>query len=158
MWRREDQPEFQPSEDYVLRMASQLGTFLQRIAGLREAKQVEQAFVVALQAQEKLFGVPVAVFGQWDLEAQVGRLVAGLPPAEALERCLAYSHLLEEMARLYEARGAPPLASVTRQLAGQFVTQAGQHFPDPIHAAALQQRAVEIAANLGNDGGSEVVA
>lgn len=155
MLRRENQPEYQPQEDYILRLAAQLREFLARIAGHRVAGQPDQALIVAMNAQERLFGCPMSEFTTWSIEEQVAHLLEGISPAEGAEKCSLYAQVLAEAARIYETRGPAPMAAVARQFAVQVLTCAQNSLP-AAHRAELAMRAGEISASLATGDGSEV--
>jgi len=98
-------------EDYILRLIAMLGEFLRQVTDLRAAGKHEQAMVVLMQAQEKLFGGPFPEIAALSLDEQLQRLSAGFSAKEARERQIGYALLLKEAGICYAYRGNAELAA-----------------------------------------------
>jgi hypothetical protein len=83
-------------EDYILRHIALLRQFLAQMLKLRRAGQPEQAMMVLMQAQEKLFGRAPAEISVLSLAEQLQLLAADVSPEEARERQKGYALLLKE--------------------------------------------------------------
>ena len=104
-------------EDYILRHIALLRQFLAQAVGLRSAGRPEQALVVILQAQEKLFARPAAAVAALSIDDQLRLLGQGEPPDLARASQLGYASLLREAGLACLARDHPAQATGAFQLA-----------------------------------------
>jgi hypothetical protein len=98
-------------EDYFLRHVAMLRQLLAQALKLRSAGQTEQATIVLMQAQEKLFGRPPGEVMELGLDEQMRLLETGVSPAEARERQMGYALLLKEAGLCYADRDRPEVAA-----------------------------------------------
>src|ERR1017187_1579923 len=91
-------------EDYILRHISMLRLLLNRMLKLRSSGQHEQAMVLMMQAQEKLFGRPPSEVIGLPLDDQLQLLATGISPEQARERQVGYALLLREAGLSYAER------------------------------------------------------
>ena len=103
-------------QDYILRQIDLLRQFVKRVVQKRPDPELDEALLLALHLQEKLFPLPPAEFLQLGLADQIARLRHNESRPEGNARCVAYAALLAETARLYEHKGAPDLAAGARQM------------------------------------------
>jgi hypothetical protein len=98
-------------EDYILRHISMLRLLLNRMLKLRSSGQHEQAMVLMMQAQEKLFGRPPSEVIGLPLDDQLQLLATGISPEQARERQVGYALLLREAGLSYAERNKNDLAA-----------------------------------------------
>ena len=103
-------------QDYILRQIDLLRQFVKRVVGKRPDPELDEALLLAMHLQEKLFPIPPAEFLRLDLAAQIARLRGNESRTDGNARCTAYASLLAETARLYEHKGEPDLAAGARQM------------------------------------------
>jgi hypothetical protein len=103
-------------QDYILRQIDLLRQFVKRLLLKRPDPELDEALLLALHLQEKLFPIPPAEFLRLDLAAQIELLRRNEPVAAGNENCRAYAALLAETARIYEHKGQPDLAAGARQM------------------------------------------
>jgi hypothetical protein len=103
-------------QDYILRQIDLLRQFVKRVMLKRPDPELDEALLLAMHLQEKLFPLPPAEFLRLDLGAQIARLRSNESRAAGNARCTAYAALLAETARLYEHKGEPDLAAGARQM------------------------------------------
>ena len=77
---------------------------------LRVDGHSEQAMVALIQAQERLFGRPLAEFSAIPLDDQLMLLSIGLSPEQAREKHIGYALLLREAGISYTQRDRDDLA------------------------------------------------
>jgi len=129
-------------DDYLLRLLAQLRELLARLVRLRLAGGYDEALQLLMEAQERLFGRPVAEVAARPLEDQIAVLAKDVPAAVAAEKCALYADLLREASAIFRARGAVDLAPAALTLAAQVVlTAVGRRegaTPAPLAAAARE--------------------
>lgn len=103
-------------QDYILRQIDLLRQFVKRLLLKRPDPELDEALLLALHLQEKLFPIPPAQFLRLDLPGQIELLRRNESAAAGNENCRAYAALLAETARLYEHKGLPDLAAGARQI------------------------------------------
>ena len=103
-------------QDYILRQIDLLRQFVKRVVHKRPDPELDEALLLALHLQEKLFPLPPAEFLRLDLATQIARLRENESRATGNARCTAYAALLAETARLYEHKGQPDFAAGARQM------------------------------------------
>ncbi len=103
-------------QDYILRQIDLLRQFVKRLLLKRPDPELDEALLLALHLQEKLFPLPPAQFLRLELPAQIELLRRNESVAAGNENCRAYAALLAETARLYEHKGQPDLAAGARQM------------------------------------------
>ncbi|MES1168610.1 MAG: hypothetical protein ABUL61_05525 [Oleiharenicola lentus] len=103
-------------QDYILRQIDLLRQLVRRLMLKRPDPELDEALLLALHLQEKLFPIPPAEFLRLDLPAQIELLRRNEPVAAGNENCRAYAALLAETARIYEHKGQPDLAAGARQM------------------------------------------
>ena len=103
-------------QDYILRQIDLLRQFVKRVVQKRPDPELDEALLLAMHLQEKLFPLPPAEFLQLELPEQIAQLRRNESRAGGNARCTAYAALLAETARLYEHKGAPDLAAGARQM------------------------------------------
>lgn len=120
-------------EDYFLRHLSVLRQFLAQVAKLRVSGQPEQAMVVLMQAQEKLFCRPPSQVLALGLEDQLRLLATGVSQEDARECQIGYALLLKEAGLCYADRGRPEIAATAFGTALRIVRtlEAGGAAPEP---------------------------
>ncbi|MEJ1974633.1 MAG: hypothetical protein WDM96_19985 [Lacunisphaera sp.] len=84
--------------------------------GKKSDPELDEALLLALHLQEKLFPSPPAEFLRLDLAEQIAQLRRNESRAAGNAKCRSYAVLLAETARLYEHKGAPDLAAGARQM------------------------------------------
>ena len=104
-------------DDYILRYLAFVRQALAQAMKLREARQPDHALRVILQAQEKLFGRPVADFATRTVDEQLALLSTGESLDTARDKRLAYAALLREAGLVYLSRERADLAESAFQLA-----------------------------------------
>lgn len=104
-------------QDYILRQIDLLRQFVKRVVGKRPDPELDEALLLALHLQEKLFPLPPVEFLQLELSEQIAQLRRNESRSAGNARCVAYAALLAETAKLYEHKGAPDLAAGARQMA-----------------------------------------
>lgn len=97
-------------EDYIERNIGMLRRMLAQLLGLRSAGGHEQAMVILVQAQERLFGCPLSQVARLPLDRQLEFLASGYSPAQARERFVCYALLLREAGISYKERDQGDLA------------------------------------------------
>jgi hypothetical protein len=97
-------------DDYFERQIAELRKWLAQIMKLRVDGHREQAMVANIQAQERLFGRPLAEFSAVPLDDQLMLLSAGMSPEQARERHVGYALLLREAGICYSQRDRDDLA------------------------------------------------
>jgi len=97
-------------EDYFLRQIAMLRQLLAQVVKLRNAGQTEQATVVLMQAQEKLFNLPPTEVSALSLDEQLRLLQSNVSAAEAREKQMGYALLLKEAGLCYSDRDRPDVA------------------------------------------------
>jgi len=103
-------------QDYILRQIDLLRQFVKRVIQKRPDPELDEALLLALHLQEKLFPLPPAEFLQLELAEQIALVRRNESPAGGNARCVAYAALLAETARLYEHKGLPDFAAGARQM------------------------------------------
>ena len=103
-------------QDYILRQIDLLRQFVKRVVHKRPDPELDEALLLALHLQEKLFPLPPAEFLRLDLAAQIALLRTNESRTTGNARCIAYATLLAETARLYEHKGEPDFAAGARQM------------------------------------------
>lgn len=103
-------------QDYLLRQIDLLRQFVKRLLSKRPDPELDEALLLALHLQEKLFPVPPADFLRLALAEQIALLRRNEAQGTGNEKCRAYAALLTETARLYEHKGQPDLAAGARQM------------------------------------------
>jgi hypothetical protein len=103
-------------QDYILRQIDLLRQFVKRLLLKRPDPELDEALLLALHLQEKLFPIPPPEFLRLDLPAQIDLLRRNEPAAAGNANCRAYAALLAETARIYEHKGQPDLAAGARQM------------------------------------------
>lgn len=103
-------------QDYILRQIDLLRQFVKRAVHKRPDAELDEALLLAMHLQEKLFPLPPAEFLRLDLAAQIACLRRNESRAGGNARCTAYAALLAETARLYDHKGEPDLAAGARQM------------------------------------------
>lgn len=98
-------------DDYFERQIAELRKWLAQIMKLRVDGHHEQAMVALIQAQERLFGRPLAEFSAVPLDDQLMLLSAGMSPERARERHVGYALLLREAGISYSQRDRDDLAA-----------------------------------------------
>jgi hypothetical protein len=131
-------------QDYILREIDLLRQFVARLAGARDGATLEQALQLALNLQEKLFGMPAVDFLQKPVDGQVAALLANESKAAGEAKCLAYAQLLQHTAQLYEFRGRGDLAAGANQLALQVVLHVA--LDEPVDPGAARDLVTELLA------------
>jgi hypothetical protein len=104
-------------QDYILRQIDLLRQFVKRVLLKRPDPELDEALLLTLHLQEKLFPVPPAEFLRLELAEQIAQLRQGESRAEGNVKCRTYALLLVETARLYEHKGHPDFAAGARQMA-----------------------------------------
>lgn len=105
-------------EDYILQQIDLLRQFVKRVVQKKATDpELDEALLLALHLQEKLFPRPPAEFLQLDMATQIAELRRHESRAAGDEKCLGYAALLAETALLYDHKGLPHLAAGARQLA-----------------------------------------
>lgn len=104
-------------DDYILRFVNLLREALAEALKLRQGGRYEQALILLIQTQEKLFVRPAAEFIGLSLDQQVELLRRGEKPTDARIKLLAYGSLLREAGLNYLARDRADLASGAFQAA-----------------------------------------
>jgi hypothetical protein len=104
-------------QDYILRQIDLLRQFVKRVVQKRPDPELDEALLLALHLQEKLFPLPPTEFLQLELSEQIAQLRRNESPAAGNARCVAYAALLAETARLYAHKGEPDFAAGARQMA-----------------------------------------
>jgi hypothetical protein len=97
-------------DDYIERTIAMLRRMLAQLVGMRAAGKHEQAMVILLQAQERLFGRPLSEVAALPLDGQLGILATGFSAAQARERYVCYALLLREAGISYRERDQGDLA------------------------------------------------
>jgi hypothetical protein len=97
-------------EDYFMRQITMLRQFLAQMVKLRKENKQEEATMVLMQAQEKLFNLPPAEVSARSLDEQLHLLAKGVPGAEAREKQMGYALLLKEAGLCYADRDRPEVA------------------------------------------------
>jgi len=103
-------------QDYILRQIDLLRQFVKRVLLKRPDPELDEALLLTLHLQEKLFPVPPAEFLQLELAEQIAQLRRGESRPEGNVKCRTYALLLAETARLYEHKGQPDFAAGARQM------------------------------------------
>jgi hypothetical protein len=98
-------------EDYIERQIAMLRQGLEQILKLRSGGHHEQAMMVLMQAQEKLFGCPPSQFAALAMDDQLKLLAAGVSPEEAREKYVGYALLLREAGISYAQRDRNDLSA-----------------------------------------------
>lgn len=98
-------------EDYVEKHVAILVRLIAQIVTLRLGGQFEEAMVVMMQAQEKVFGCPASVFAVMPLGEQLELLAKGMSPEQAREKMVCYALLLREAGVSYLERDRKELAA-----------------------------------------------
>lgn len=83
-------------EDYIERNIAMLRRMLAQIIKLRSAGQSEQAMMLLMQAQERLFGRSPSEVSALPLDSQLALLASGLSREQAQEKFVGYALLLRE--------------------------------------------------------------
>jgi hypothetical protein len=104
-------------QDYILRQIDLLRQFVKRVVQKRPDPELDEALLLALHLQEKLFPLPPVQFLQLELSEQIEQLRRNESRTEGNAKCGAYAALLAETARLYEHKGMPDFAAGARQMA-----------------------------------------
>jgi len=104
-------------QDYILRQIDLLRQFVKRVVQKRPDPELDEALLLALHLQEKLFPLPPAEFLRLELPEQIAQLRRNESRADANAKCVAYAALLAETARLYAHKGEPDFAAGARQMA-----------------------------------------
>jgi hypothetical protein len=99
------------NEDYFMRHVELLRQFLAQAIKLRSDGQADKAMMVLMQAQEKLFELPIAEVSGLNLDEQLQRLAKDLPAPQARERQLGYALLLKEAGLCFADRDRPEVAA-----------------------------------------------
>jgi len=102
--------------DYILQQIDLLRQFVKRVVGKRPDPELDEALLLAMHLQEKLFPVLPAQFLRLELAEQIAQLRRNESRAEGNAKCRSYALLLAETARLYEHKGQPDLAAGARQM------------------------------------------
>ncbi len=103
-------------QDYILRQIDLLRQFVKRVVGKRPDPELDEALLLAMHLQEKLFPVPPAEFLRLELAEQIVQLRRGESRASGNAKCRLYAQLLAETAKLYDHKGQPELAAGARQM------------------------------------------
>ena len=103
-------------QDYILRQIDLLRQFVKRIVQKRPDSELDEALLLALHLQEKLFPVPPAEFLQLGMPEQIAQLRRNESRADGNAKCTAYAALLAETALLYDHKGQPDFAAGARQM------------------------------------------
>ena len=106
-------------DDYILRFIELLAKAVAQATKLRQDGKLEQALIVLVAAQERLFARPTPEFAGLPLDEQLRLLTVSEPPASARIKCLGYGSLLREAGLIYQARGRPELATSAFELSLQ---------------------------------------
>ncbi|HEU5080140.1 MAG TPA: hypothetical protein VFT72_13085 [Opitutaceae bacterium] len=104
-------------DDYLLRFVNLLREALAEAVRLRKGGRHEQALLVIIQTQEKLFVRPAAEFIRLNLDQQIELLRRGEKPSDARTKLLAYASLMREAGEIYAARDRADLAAGAFQAA-----------------------------------------
>ena len=104
-------------QDYLVR---EIGRLRVMITGLlnppRTPAKIEEALLLTLDLQTKLFPIPAEQFLALDAAAQFERLGQNLSDEDAAEECATYAELLFHTATLYDFSDRHDLATGARQL------------------------------------------
>jgi len=103
-------------QDYILRQIDLLRQFVKRLVQKRPDSELDEALLLALHLQEKLFPLPPAEFLRLELAEQIAQMRRNESREEGNAKCCAYAALLGETARLYEHKGEPDFAAGARQM------------------------------------------
>lgn len=106
-------------DDYILRFIELLAKAIAQATQLRRDGKLDQALIVLVAAQERLFARPTSEFAGLPLHEQLRLLTLNEPPAAARTKSLGYGSMLREAGLIYEARGRPELAASAFELALQ---------------------------------------
>jgi hypothetical protein len=104
-------------DDYFLRFVNLLREALAEAVKLRQGGRHEQALLVIIQTQEKLFVRPAAEFIGLTLDQQIELLRRGEKPVDVRMKLLAYASLMREAGEIYAARDRAELAAGAFQAA-----------------------------------------
>jgi len=104
-------------DDYILRFVELLAKAIAQATKLRQDGKLDQALIVLVAAQERLFARPTAEFATLPLDEQLRLLTISEAPPAARTKCLGYGSLLREAGLIYQARGRPELAASAFELA-----------------------------------------
>jgi hypothetical protein len=110
-------------QDYILRHIETISRLIARLR--RKGKPLEpedtaelnETLLLALNLQEKNFGMPAAQFLGLTADEQLAALQSGESKSAGQARCLTYATLLQHTAELYAHRGSSDLALGARLLA-----------------------------------------
>ena len=111
-------------DDYILRFVELAARAIAEALKLRGQGKIEQAMIVVVQAQEKLFAPPMAEFIGLPIDQQIRLLTISEPPQSARSKLLAYASLLREAGLIYAERDRSELAASAFQLALHVTLQA----------------------------------
>ncbi len=110
-------------QDYILRHIQTISRLVARLRlkgkllSEEDRAEVNETLQLALDLQERNFGMPASRFLALSADEQFATLTAGLAKDAGHTRCLVYVALLRETAELYAWRDASHLAVGARQLA-----------------------------------------
>jgi hypothetical protein len=137
--------------DYILRLIEQLREFLIEVVRLRETGRVDQALTAIIQAQERLLSLPSERFLTASPEELFQLLIRGETPDNAREKSLLQVDLLIEIARVYEQKEQPALATGAWRFTHELIALATAMFPDTADLA-LARRQDEVSRHLDHAG------
>ncbi len=137
--------------DYILRLIEQLREFMIEIVRLRETNRVDQALTAIIQAQERLLSLPSERFLTASPDELFQLLIRGETPENAREKCLLQIDLLAEIARTYEQKEQPALATGAWRFTHDLIGLATAMFPDTADLA-LGRRQDEVNRHLDHAG------
>lgn len=135
-------------DDYILRFIELLAKAIAQTTKLREDGKLDQALIVLVAAQERLFARPTPEFAGLALDQQLRLLTVSEPPPAARTKCLGYGSLLREAGLVYQARGRPELAASAFELSLQITltVAATAHSADAELTASIQDLLPRIPA------------
>ena len=103
-------------QDYIMRLISELGQFVRAAITSGEPGKEAEALQAVIHAQRQLFQESPEVALARSLDEQIDHLTRGETPADAAERVIVYSEILEQEARIYDHVGKESLALSSRVL------------------------------------------
>ena len=127
-------------DDYIIRMIKQLGAFLARIAGRRQAKDFEGAIAEAGKGWDELLGYPREIADVLDSHTLASMLTQP-------DRMRAAAQLLIEEGRAYAGKGDPPRAATCFVRAWELYLEARVIEPADDDGAVMSELARLVPAN-----------
>jgi hypothetical protein len=104
-------------QDYLLKQFELLRQAVKRAVTKRPDPELDEALLLALHLQEKLFPLPPAAFLSLDLAGQIAALRQGESREAGNEKCRMLARLLVQTSLLYQHKGLADLTAGARQMA-----------------------------------------